>query len=190
MKRAASQSGFSLIELMIVIAIIGILTTIALPNFTRFQAKARQSEAKSQLAALYAAEKAFYAEWHSYWGDFRDIGFEPMGRLNYHIGFSGAGTAPSAPFSPSTTGTSAGQCYNTTRNATQCNFKFQKTSQLPTSFTAAQPSSSCGQGSSPSTPSRNAFLATAYGRISDDDTKYDVWSINEANVLCNNTPGI
>lgn len=61
-KTLFSKKGFSLIELMIVVTIIGILAAIAVPNYQRFQAKARQSEAKSNLAALYAAEKAFFSE--------------------------------------------------------------------------------------------------------------------------------
>lgn len=192
MKQAAygrnSQAGFSLIELMIVVAIIGILTTIAVPNFNRFQAKARQSEAKSQLAAIYAAEKSFYAEWSTYYGDFRDIGYSPVGRLSYHVGFAAAGTAPSAPFNHATAGTSAagGACFNTT--VANCGFQFQKTAQLPASLATTTASSTCGQTGSTSTPSTTRFLATAYGRVS--ETGEDTWSINEANILCNNIPGI
>src|SRR4051794_18486634 len=45
--------GFTLIELMIVVAIIGILAAIAIPNFVRFQARARQSEANTNLKSLF-----------------------------------------------------------------------------------------------------------------------------------------
>ena len=63
-----SQKGFTLIELMIVVGIIGILVAIAAPNFSRYQSKARQSEAKIALAAVYGAEKSFYSEYSSYVG--------------------------------------------------------------------------------------------------------------------------
>ncbi len=58
--------GFTLIELMIVVAIIGILAAIAIPNFLKFQARAKQSEAKTNLKAYYTASKSRFAETGTY----------------------------------------------------------------------------------------------------------------------------
>ena len=59
------QKGFTLIELMIVVAIIGILAAIAIPNFIKFQARSKQSEAKANLKAVFTAQKAYFQEKHS-----------------------------------------------------------------------------------------------------------------------------
>jgi type IV pilus assembly protein PilA len=61
-----SNKGFTLIELMIVVAIIGILAAIAIPNFLRFQLKAKSSEGKVNIAAIRTAEEAYLAEFGSY----------------------------------------------------------------------------------------------------------------------------
>ena len=61
-----SNKGFTLIELMIVVAIIGILAAIAIPNFMRFQLKAKSSEGKVNIAAIRTAQESFLAEFGSY----------------------------------------------------------------------------------------------------------------------------
>jgi type IV pilus assembly protein PilA len=67
-KIVRKQGGFTLIELMIVVAIIGILAAIAIPNFLQYQLKSRQSEAKVNLNAVKTSEIAFQAEKGCYLG--------------------------------------------------------------------------------------------------------------------------
>lgn len=56
------RSGFSLIELMIVISIIAFLAMISVPSFMKYLAKAKRAEAYMQLSSIYAAQKAYWAE--------------------------------------------------------------------------------------------------------------------------------
>jgi len=87
------KKGFSLIELMVVIAIIAFLAMIAVPNFNRFIAKAKRTEAYMNLSAIYAAEKAYFAE-HGKYSDALfgedSIGWKPEGNFYYTYGFPGS----------------------------------------------------------------------------------------------------
>jgi prepilin-type N-terminal cleavage/methylation domain-containing protein len=87
------HGGFSLIELMVVIAIMAFLAMIAVPNFSRFLAKAKRAEAYMNLSAIYAAEKVYWAEHGTYsdalTGD-GSIGWQPAGNSYYSYGFGGA----------------------------------------------------------------------------------------------------
>ena len=82
-----NQKGFSLVELMVVVAIIGILAAIAIPNYQRFQRRAKQSEAKTLLGGIYTAERMFATEWGYGSHNLRQVGFSPDGEVTYMAGF-------------------------------------------------------------------------------------------------------
>ena len=104
-KAIKNNKGFTLIELMIVVAIIGILAAIAIPNFSKFQAKSKQSEAKTNLKALFTAEKAYFGEKDKYSIDLQAVGFapEPGNRYSYGVvgGCAEANVATAAGRTPS-----------------------------------------------------------------------------------------
>ena len=91
MLKRLNQKGFSLVELMVVVAIIGILASIAIPQFQKFTAKARQSEVKANLGAIAKAQGAFKAEFLGYSDCLAVINFAPEGQTRYNIGFGGDG---------------------------------------------------------------------------------------------------
>src|ERR671910_792159 len=99
--------GFTLVELLIVVAIIGVLSTIGIPTFRRMVQKSKKSEAKVNLGGLYTAESAFFAEYGGYGNNLDKIGFETDGsNLMYVIGFPtttcGSVTAPMPNPDPAT----------------------------------------------------------------------------------------
>jgi type IV pilus assembly protein PilA len=94
-KTLRRQEGFTLVELMVVVAIIGLLSAVAIPNFQKYQARSKTAEAKLQLAAIYTAEASFFADYNIYHTCLNYMGYNPAEEINsryYAMGFNVAGS--------------------------------------------------------------------------------------------------
>ena len=157
------KGGFTLIELMIVVAIIGILAAIAIPNFIRFQAKSKQSEAKTNLKAIFTAQKSYFGEKDKYSSDFTVIGFDPEPANRYSYGL--APTCASA-----VAATAAGRAAAKTGCIGQDVAKFANAPGAKDAIAGIGVTGTCPSCS---------FAANAVGNV-DNDPIGDAWGITSA----------
>jgi type IV pilus assembly protein PilA len=165
-KGRTTERGFTLIELMIVVAIIGVLTAIALPNFLTYQAKSRQAEAKVGLSAIFTSAIAYRSESQSQSyapATLSEIGWLPSGLPRYSFWYQdGVNVATGS-------GTTISQFSGTSAATFPCNVTVAPASG---GLTVAATSS--------------GFTAGANGNI-DGDSVCDQWFINDQRTMQNPT---
>ncbi len=183
--------GFTLIELMIVVAIIGILAAIAIPNFIKFQARSKQGEAKANLKGWFTTERSFIQEKDRYSEDLAEIGYAPErgNRYAYRFGAAGTWLARGAPGTSAITGDT---------NIEVDTFKFVGTVAQPAA--AAIAGAWTGAGTDPSNPGLSGGAppcpgcnidGNAAGQVDNDATGIDTWYIGTKDAVlvpvCGNT---
>ena len=208
----ADRSGFTLIELMVVVAIIGILAAIAIPNFQSFQARARQSEAKTQLGAIFTVEEAFRGEHNTYTsclGGTTGIGYTRTGnRIYYGVGFGDTDAVTNVmPVSTLSTGltgpvpanavnnpfaigncavgdgvTSYGNVSGTLVPANPTITRVNNAVTVPAILTAMETTGSFGAGPN--------YVAAASGSISTSSATPDSWGIDNLRNMNNVSSGL
>lgn len=175
-----NPAGFTLVELMVVVAIIGILSAIAVPNFKKYQAKSKQSEAKIQLAAIYNSEVGTQSDYDTYATCLTLMGYEQSPRGYYTVGFV-TGYDATLKFPNCSSGGTTGA--GATADAT--NRSIVPKEQHMAAVTDNKPADVSLPGT---TASQTTFTASAEASIS-STTPRDIWSITHTKNLSNNTPG-
>ncbi|MFY9270579.1 MAG: prepilin-type N-terminal cleavage/methylation domain-containing protein [Candidatus Manganitrophaceae bacterium] len=183
LKSMKDQKGFTLIELMIVVAIVGILAAIAIPNFLTYQARARQSEARVNLGAIFTSQTSFLSDnpANLYGTTFVGIGWRPSGNTRYTYSLNGGAAAQAANLPAYAVGTDS--LTNVTGGPVAAGAGGAP-SGAATCPVSAQNFQLVGGVAVATAPGIPGFIAEAVGNI-DGDTFIDCWQIDNNRALQN-----
>ena len=81
--RMKKEGGFSLVELMVAVGIIGTMSTLAVPRYQKFTANAAQSEAQSNLSAIYTLQQLYFTEQDKYSDDLTTLKYPANSNARY-----------------------------------------------------------------------------------------------------------
>ena len=166
-----TAKGFTVIEMLIAVAIVGILSAASTPNFMKAQARAKQSEAKTNLKMAYVAQKAYLTERDAYSSWVGGIGFTPDRNNRYAYFFATSGTLVDlSAKTPVTHASDVGVQVDTFKYGSKAAVSYAK--------------GSCGVGpfsgdAGVSTSGAATWVAIARGNL-DTDATLDQWSISSA----------
>ena len=82
-----NSKGFTLIEILIVVAIIGIITIIAFPSYQENILKAKRTDGRAALMKIMQAQERFFAENMTYSADLTDLGYNTSGSIPSEQGY-------------------------------------------------------------------------------------------------------
>lgn len=88
------QKGFSFIELMIVVVIIGILASIAIPSYKQYVIRASRMEGMASLMDIMRAQENLFANEFTYTTNLSNVNYSFSSKDKYKITASKCGTAP------------------------------------------------------------------------------------------------